>query len=107
MKKTKQISLATLRGTRGLTQKEFAHEINVSAGLVGLWETGKRNPSLNKAMAISKYFDTPIEAIAFGKESNCVEDGKYLRHDTKTEHNRQCDGQISLFNGKNAEESNE
>ena len=65
MAKQKLIPLATLRAARGLSQKELAKEINVSSGLIGLYETGKRKPSLEKARIIAAYFNTPIESISF------------------------------------------
>lgn len=63
--KKKQVSLATLRAAKGLSQKEFAKKINVSPGLIGLYETGRRKPSLGKALLISQYFNIPLENISF------------------------------------------
>lgn len=66
MKENKEkIPLATLRARKGLSQKELADIIHVSAGLIGLYETGKRNPSYSKAILISDYFDLPLENISF------------------------------------------
>lgn len=64
---TKQIPMSDLRVAKGISQKKFAQEINVSPGLIGMYETGKRKPSLKKALMIAKYFDVPVESILFGK----------------------------------------
>jgi len=62
---SKPIPLNILRQARGLTQKDLADELHVSNGLIALYETGKRKPSLNKALIIANYFDTPVEMIQF------------------------------------------
>lgn len=65
MKKEKTVSLSSLREVKGLSQKELANELNVSVGLIGLYETGRRKPSFDRAMQIARYFDTPVERIKF------------------------------------------
>lgn len=61
----KPIPLSILRQTRGLTQAELADEIRVSHSLIGLYETGKRKPGLDRALQIAKYFNTTVEMIQF------------------------------------------
>lgn len=68
MKKTKQIPLATLRAAKGLSQKQLALALNVSPGLIGLYETGKRKPSLERAKIIATFFDISIENILFSNK---------------------------------------
>ncbi|MDD3417384.1 MAG: helix-turn-helix transcriptional regulator [Lachnospiraceae bacterium] len=63
--KKKQVSLSTLRTAKGLSQRELSKELNFSAGLIGLYEIGKRKPSLENAIRIAGYFDTNIEKISF------------------------------------------
>lgn len=61
----KQIPLSILRQSKGLTQKELCEELGVSNGLIGLYETGKRKPGLNRAIEIANYFDVAVEMIQF------------------------------------------
>ena len=65
------MDLKGFRISRGLTQKELANELNVSVGLIGLYETGRRKPSFDRAMQIARYFDTPVERIKFDSRT-CV-----------------------------------
>ena len=64
-KPNKPIPLSILRQARGLTQADLANEIHVSHGLIGLYETGKRKPKLDRAIEIARYFDTSVEMIQF------------------------------------------
>ena len=69
--KEKTVSLSSLREVKGLSQKELANELNVSVGLIGLYETGRRKPSFDRAMQIARYFDTPVERIKFDSRT-CI-----------------------------------
>lgn len=64
-KKVKPIPLASLRSAKGLSQKAFAKEIHVSTSLIGMYESGKRKPSLKNALKIANYFNVPVENISF------------------------------------------
>ena len=52
-----------LRKERGLSQDEFAKMLRVSRQTISSIETGKYNPSLELAFAISYFFGKPIEEI--------------------------------------------
>ncbi|MBR5471048.1 MAG: helix-turn-helix transcriptional regulator [Oscillibacter sp.] len=52
-----------LRKAQGLNQDEFAKKLRVSRQTISSIETGKYNPSLELAFAISKFFGKPIEEI--------------------------------------------
>ena len=65
IKKPKQVDLATLRASKGMTQKDLAEYIGVSPGLIGLYETGKRTPGLARAKQISILFNTSLDSISF------------------------------------------
>ena len=52
-----------LRKQRGLSQEAFARVIRVSRQTVSSIETGKYNPSLELAFAISDFFERPREEI--------------------------------------------
>ena len=52
-----------LRKERGLNQDDFAKMLRVSRQTISSIETGKYNPSLELAFAISDFFDKRIEEI--------------------------------------------
>ncbi|MBQ2888222.1 MAG: helix-turn-helix transcriptional regulator [Firmicutes bacterium] len=52
-----------LRRERGLNQEDFARILCVSRQTISSIETGKYNPSLELAFAISAFFGKPIEEI--------------------------------------------
>ncbi len=60
-----------LRKGLGMNQEEFAKILKVSRQTVSSIETGKYNPSLELAFAISDFFGKQIEEI-FIHESNLV-----------------------------------
>lgn len=63
-----QIKLSTLRMNKGLSQRDLADELNISAGIIGLYETGKRTPSLKNAKIIAEYFEVSLEDISFANK---------------------------------------
>lgn len=67
MKKNDKVPMSVLRSMKGVSQKQLACDINVSPGLIGMYETGKRRPSLEKALAIAEYFNVSVENILFAK----------------------------------------
>lgn len=56
-----------LRKRLGLSQEAFAKALRVSRQTVSSIETGKYNPSLELAFAISDFFERPIEEIFLHK----------------------------------------
>lgn len=54
-----------LRKERGLNQDDFAKMLRVSRQTISSIETGKYNPSLELAFAISDFFVKRIEEIFF------------------------------------------
>lgn len=58
-------TLAYLRKENGLSQKELAVLLGVSAGTIGMWETGHRTPPLKKAIEVANLFNTQVECISF------------------------------------------
>ena len=59
-----QISLSSLRTAKGLSQRELANALNFSAGIIGLYETGKRTPSLKNAKIIANFFEVSLEDVS-------------------------------------------
>lgn len=58
-----------LRKERGLSQEEFSKALRVSRQTISSIETGKYNPSLDLAFAISEFFGKRIEEIFFYERS--------------------------------------
>ena len=52
-----------LRERRGLSQAALGDALGVSRQTINSIETGKYDPSLPLAIAITRYFDTTIEEI--------------------------------------------
>lgn len=57
-------TLAQLRAEQHMSQRELAQKVGVSSAAIGMYETGKRSPSLNRAMIIAQIFNIPIENIS-------------------------------------------
>ncbi|HJA92955.1 MAG TPA: helix-turn-helix transcriptional regulator [Candidatus Eisenbergiella merdipullorum] len=64
-----------LRKKLGLNQEDFAKTLKVSRQTVSSIETGKYNPSLELAFAISDFFGKQIEEI-FIYERGCKDEKK-------------------------------
>jgi putative transcriptional regulator len=56
-------TMRQLRAERGWSQAELAEQLAVSRQTVNAIETGRYDPSLPLAFAISKIFALPIESI--------------------------------------------
>ena len=57
--------LSKLRYEKGYSQIELAEKIGVTKGAIGMYETGKRTPSLKTAKVIANYFEVSLEEISF------------------------------------------
>jgi transcriptional regulator with XRE-family HTH domain len=49
-------TIAQLRAEKNISQRQLAKELSVSVGVVGMWETNKRLPSLECFISIIDYF---------------------------------------------------
>ncbi|MGF6990382.1 DNA-binding XRE family transcriptional regulator [Lachnospiraceae bacterium PM6-15] len=58
-------TLATLRKEKDMSQRDLAKELELSPGAIGMYESGKRNPSLAMAKKIAKIFNVSVESISF------------------------------------------
>lgn len=56
--------LKELRIEKGIGQVELAKAINVSKGIISLWENGLREPKLSNLIALSKFFEVSIDYLA-------------------------------------------
>ena len=53
----------TLRGDRGLSQADLASAMGVSRQTINSIETGKYLPSLPLALALARFFESPVEEV--------------------------------------------
>jgi len=52
-----------LRADRGLTQQQLAAAMDVSRQTINAIETGRYTPSLPLAIALARFFATPVEEM--------------------------------------------
>jgi putative transcriptional regulator len=52
-----------LREASGLSQGDLAKEVDVSRQTINSIETGKYIPSLPLALALARFFETPVEEM--------------------------------------------
>jgi transcriptional regulator with XRE-family HTH domain len=55
--------LKTLRQERELSQAEVASKFNVTKGAVGLWESGKRSPSISVLQQMANFYGVTLEYL--------------------------------------------
>ena len=55
--------LKELRIEKGVGQVELAKAINVSKGVISLWENGLREPGMNSLILLAKYFSVTIDYL--------------------------------------------
>lgn len=74
------IFLKELRKEKGITQEEFAEQLNISGRTVSRWETGTNMPDISLLIEISEFFDVSIPEIINGerKSENMNEEVKEI-----------------------------
>ena len=55
--------LKELRAEKGVGQVELAAQINVSKGIISLWENGLREPKLSNLIVLARYFEVSIDYL--------------------------------------------
>ncbi len=60
--------LREIRKAKKLNQLKVALDLNISREALSYYETGKRNPSLDMLIAMSKYFNVSIHYLITGEE---------------------------------------
>jgi transcriptional regulator with XRE-family HTH domain len=56
--------LKELRIEKGVGQVELAQAVNVSKGIISLWENGLREPKLSNLIVLANYFNVSIDYLA-------------------------------------------
>lgn len=55
--------LKYLRKEKDLKQEELANALNVSKGIISLWENGLREPTMSNLVTIASYFHVSIDYL--------------------------------------------
>ena len=56
-------NLKMLRLEKSIGQVELAKDLEVSKGIISLWENGKREPTLTYIIKIAKYFQVTSDFL--------------------------------------------
>ena len=59
-----------MRTARGMSQQALAQAMDVSRQTINSIETGRYIPSLPLAIALARYFDTPVERLFCADETD-------------------------------------
>ena len=59
--------IAALRKAAGMSQYQLAQELKISASAVGMYEQGRRQPSVDLLVAMAKLFSVSIDFLVTGK----------------------------------------
>lgn len=65
--------IASLRQGFGLSQAELAKRLHISTSAVGMYEQGRREPSVNTLIALSREFGVSLDYLLSGRPE-CVRD---------------------------------
>ena len=59
--------LKEMRLEKGINQVNLASALGVSKGIISMWETGQREPTLSSLVAIADYFGVSLDYLV-GRE---------------------------------------
>ena len=65
--------IAALRRAAGMNQAQLAATLKISASAVGMYEQGRREPSLDLVAAMAELFGVSIDFLVTGKPGNTQE----------------------------------
>ncbi len=65
--------IALLRRSRGLSQADLARQLHISPSAVGMYEQGRREPSLEALVALAREFRVSADYLLTGRPI-CPED---------------------------------
>lgn len=55
--------LKELRQEKGIGQVELSERLNMSKGIISLWENGLREPTMSSLIALAQYFEVSIDYL--------------------------------------------
>ena len=61
------LRIAALRRTKGWSQAELARRLKISPSAVGMYEQGRREPSLDMLVALAELFDVSADYLLTGR----------------------------------------
>ena len=64
------LRIAALRRAAGWSQADLSQRLKISASAVGMYEQGRREPSLQMLIQLSELFGVTIDYLVTGKPSN-------------------------------------
>ena len=59
--------IASLRQGRGLSQAELARRLNISSSAIGMYEQGRREPSVDTLIALAREFGVSLDYLLSGR----------------------------------------
>ena len=59
--------IASLRLTYGLSQAELAKRLHISSSAIGMYEQGRREPSVDTLIALSREFGVSLDYLLSGR----------------------------------------
>ena len=59
--------IASLRKGRGISKAELAQRLNISTSAIGMYEQGRREPSVDTLVALAKEFGVSLDYLLSGK----------------------------------------
>ncbi len=65
--------IATLRKASGMSQAQLAANLKISPSAVGMYEQGRREPSVETLAAMAELFGVTIDFLVTGKPGNTLE----------------------------------
>ena len=74
--------IAKLRKKAGMSQLQLAEKLNIGASAVGMYEQGRRTPSIEVLIQLANLFEVSLDYLITGRESAYVKVGegdKYSR----------------------------
>ena len=66
--------IAALRKAAGMNQAQLAQHLKISPSAVGMYEQGRREPSVDTLAVIAKLFDVSIDYLVTGKPASAPEE---------------------------------
>ena len=60
--------IIALRKKSGLSQSQLARKLNITASTAGMYEQGRRTPSIDILISMSRLFDVSLDFLITGKE---------------------------------------
>ena len=61
--------IAKLRKKAGMSQLQLAEKLNIGASAVGMYEQGRRTPSIELVIQLANLFEVSLDYLITGRES--------------------------------------